>query len=35
VFVNPVKFLTALNSDFFKGTRVEGAAAKLLAQSVG
>lgn len=31
VFVNPVKFVTALNPDFFTGTRVEQEVAKLLA----
>ena len=30
VFVNPAKFLTALNPDFFKGTVVEKEVAKLL-----
>ena len=30
VFVNPVKFMTALNPDFFKGTAVEKEVAKLL-----
>lgn len=29
VFVNPVTLWTALNPDFFKGTAVEGAVAKL------
>jgi predicted TIM-barrel fold metal-dependent hydrolase len=32
VFANPVRLHTALNPDFFKGTAVEGAVAKLLAQ---
>jgi predicted TIM-barrel fold metal-dependent hydrolase len=32
VFVNPVKFVTALNPDFFKGTVVEHAVNKLLAE---
>jgi predicted TIM-barrel fold metal-dependent hydrolase len=32
VFVNPVRAKTALNLDFFKGTRVESDVAKLLAQ---
>jgi hypothetical protein len=31
VFANPVRLWTALNPDFFKGTAVEDAAAKLLA----
>jgi predicted TIM-barrel fold metal-dependent hydrolase len=31
VFANPVRLHTALNPDFFKGTVVEGAVAKLLA----
>jgi hypothetical protein len=31
VFTNPVHFFTALNRDFFKGTRVEDAANKLIA----
>jgi hypothetical protein len=35
VFVNPVKFLTALNPDFFTGTVVEKAVAKLLADTNG
>jgi hypothetical protein len=30
VFANPVRFFTALNKDFFKGTRVEGDVAKFL-----
>ncbi len=30
VFSNPVQFFTALNRDFFKGTRVEEAANKLI-----
>jgi hypothetical protein len=33
VFVNPVRFLTALNPDFFKGTAVEQDVAKLLAET--
>src|SRR5579885_1287421 len=33
VFVNPIKLWTALNPDFFKGTVVEGAVAKYLAQA--
>jgi len=32
VFVNPARFLTALNPDFFKGTAVEQDVAKLLAE---
>ena len=31
VFANPVHFFTALNRDFFKGTRVEAEANKLIA----
>ncbi len=31
VFANPVHFFTALNRDFFKGTRVEADAKKLIA----
>ena len=31
VFANPVRLHTALNPDFFKGTVVEGAAARLCA----
>jgi len=30
VFTNPVKLWTALDFDFFKGTRVESAVAKAL-----
>jgi hypothetical protein len=30
VFTNPVKLWTAMNPDFFKGTVVEGYAAKLM-----
>ena len=33
VFVNPVKFVTAMNPDFFKGTIVESAVNKLPAES--
>jgi predicted TIM-barrel fold metal-dependent hydrolase len=33
VFVNPVKHKTDMNPDFFKGTAVEGAVKKLLAES--
>ena len=32
VFTNPVTLWTAMNPDFFKGTVVEGAVEKLLAQ---
>ncbi|HEV3112323.1 MAG TPA: amidohydrolase family protein [Candidatus Binataceae bacterium] len=32
VFANPIKLWTALNPDFFKGTAVESAVAKYLAQ---
>jgi predicted TIM-barrel fold metal-dependent hydrolase len=35
VFVNPVKHKTDVNPDFFKGTVVEGAVKKLLAESQG
>jgi hypothetical protein len=31
VFANPVRLHTALNPDFFKGTVVEGAVARLRA----
>ncbi len=31
VFANPARFFTALNRDFFKGTRVESDVAKLIA----
>jgi hypothetical protein len=31
VFVNPARFYTRLNPDFFEGTRVEAEVAKLLA----
>ena len=34
VFVNPVKFVTALNPDFFKGTVVEQEVGNLLGKSV-
>ena len=33
VFANPVRFYTSANPDFFRGTRCEAAAAKLVAES--
>ena len=33
VFVNPVKLVTGSNPDFFKGTVVESAVKKLLAEN--
>ena len=33
VFTNPVEFWGGMNPDFFKGTRVEKAAAAALAES--
>ena len=33
LFANPVRLHTALNPDFFKGTVVEGAVAKLAASA--
>ena len=35
VFGNPVRFYTAANPDFFRGTRVEAAAARLVAAERG
>jgi hypothetical protein len=34
VFVNPVRHKTDMNPDFFKGTVVEGAVKKLLAENM-
>jgi hypothetical protein len=35
VFVNPVRFVTATNPDFFKGTRIEQDVEKLVANTGG
>jgi hypothetical protein len=32
VFANPVRFYTSANPDFFRGTRCEAAAARLVAE---
>ena len=35
VFANPVRFYTSGNRGFFRGTRVEAAAATLVAEDAG
>jgi hypothetical protein len=35
VFANPVRFYTSANPDFFRGTRCEEAAARLVAEENG